>query len=101
MSRLLPIGTVVITSKTPTKLMIVGYGGQDSEELIYDYIGVAVPVGLFEKNAVSLFNDSQVVELAYIGFTDAETQIYLTKLEAEFSDVMPVMLGNEEEVEDV
>ena len=101
MSKLFPIGTVVKTKDAPIKLMIVGYGGLDADETLHDYIGVGVPVGLFQKDAVKMFDDSQIEELSYFGYKDVDTQVYLTKVEEEFSDVLPALLGDEKEVEDV
>ena len=48
-----------------------------------------------------MFDDSQIEELSYFGYKDVDTQVYLTKVEEEFSDVLPALLGDEKEVEDV
>ena len=91
MLKLYPIGTVVNVKEQEMNLMIVGYGGVNEKGDNFDYIGVPSPYGVIDKNEMILFNDSQIEVLHYLGYIDAITQQYVSKIEEELKEQFPAL----------
>ena len=72
---LLPIGTIVLLNNGQKRLMIVGRFAikNDSDEL-FDYLGCLYPEGIISDKTNFLFNDSDIKEVVYKGFTDEEDE---------------------------
>ena len=82
---LLPIGSVVILKNAEKRLMIYGVG-QSCEGKDYDYIGVLYPEGSIGEGSHLLFNHSDINEVFFRGFEDAERDALIEKLNEHFNN---------------
>jgi len=84
-AELLPVGSVVIVRGSTRKLMIMGILQQDpqTEDGVYDYLGVTYPVGFLGANAdnVALFNSDDVTDVIFKGYHDEERERMLADLQ--------------------
>ena len=79
MSRLLPIGTVVITDlEKKEKVMIIGRLVKQNEEdtKFFDYCGCLAPFGVQNEEGIRMFNHTDIKRLLFIGFQDEEELQY-------------------------
>ena len=90
MATLFPIGSIVKLKDNNVNTMVIGYGGGNVEGQAFDYIGLPSPVGMVNKNATLLFNDSQIEQIVYMGYLDAPTQTYIAKIEEAGKNELPV-----------
>ncbi len=75
----LPIGTVVSLEEATKKLMIIGQSVQlEGNEQVFDYIGVPYPEGYIDSETMFLFMHKDIKEAHYIGYVNAEAQIFRT-----------------------
>lgn len=73
MDTLLPIGTVVSIGDEKDgyiPVVIAGYGGQNSENKIYDYIGFVFPYGYISRDKIIIFDTSLIHQVLHKGYED-------------------------------
>jgi len=80
---LLPIGSVVLLKDAEKKLMIVGWLPESDEGERHDYIGCFYPEGFVDIEHIFLFNQEDVDRVDFIGFTDAEFQLFAKRVSDE------------------
>lgn len=81
-NELLPIGSVVILKNAVKKLMIYGVGQTNqTDNKEYDYIGVMYPEGNMGEGSQFLFNHSDIDEVFFRGFDDAERTAFIGRLQ--------------------
>ena len=90
MQSLFPVGTVVRLKGDKIITMIIGYGGKNGDEDVFDYIGVPMPCGFVGKETIAGFNDFSIESIAYFGYYDAAAQEYIAKIESEIKDRLPI-----------
>jgi hypothetical protein len=81
---LLPIGSVVLLKEGEKRLMIYGIKqvyGEDNQ--IYDYIGCLYPEGNIGEEYNYLFNHEDIERVDFVGFVDAEFQLFRQQLAKE------------------
>lgn len=79
--KLLPIGSVVELKKSEKRLMICGVMMRNSQTgETFDYIGCLYPEGYINNENMFLFNNADIEKVHFIGFTDAEAQVFRVKL---------------------
>lgn len=73
MSKLLPIGSVVLLREANKRIMIYGrlQKNMNNGEL-YDYIACSYPEGNLDPNKAILFNHDDIQKVYFIGFQDRE-----------------------------
>lgn len=72
---LLPVGSVVLNKNADKKLMIIGIL-IESEGIRHDYIAVTYPEGFMDAQHLYAFNHEDIEKVEYIGFMDAEFQLF-------------------------
>lgn len=78
----LPIGSVVTLEEAQRKLMIIGISIQrEGDEKVYDYIGVPFPEGYVSSELMLLFMHDDIESVDYLGFINAEVQIFRSKIQ--------------------
>lgn len=76
-ANLLPVGSVVLAKKVTKRFMICGILQQDVDTgTVYDYIGCPFPQGYLGADYLVLFNHSDIMRIDFLGFVDAESQVY-------------------------
>lgn len=76
MKDLLPLGSVVLLDEATKSLIIVGTRQIDNEDNEYDYIACPFPEGYIDDETFFLFDHEDISEVKFIGFVNAETQLY-------------------------
>jgi hypothetical protein len=85
--QLLPIGSIVLMEGGSKKLMIYGVKQTDnSDNQMYDYIGVVYPEGNMGEGTQFLFNHENIKEIVFRGFEDEERKEFLDKLDNYFAE---------------
>lgn len=88
---LLPIGSVVLLKQAEKKLMIYGVMQLNSgDQKTYDYIACLYPEGNIGEEFNYLFNHDDIERVEFLGFVDAEMQV--------FRDLLMKELALEEQV---
>ena len=78
---LLPIGSVVLLEEAEKRLMIYGVLQENEEDgKTYDYIGCLYPEGNIGVEYNYLFNHQDIAKVDFIGFADAEFQMFRKEL---------------------
>ena len=78
---LLPLGSIVVMKDGTKKLMIYGVKQTDTKDnKEYDYIGVMYPEGNMGSEYSFLFNHTDIKEVFFRGFEDAERNDFINKL---------------------
>jgi len=93
--KFLPIGTVVLLKKGDKHMMITGYCGYPTnnvlnmvdgkltktpaEKKMYDYCGCGYPEGILGANMASVFNHDDIKEVVFVGY-ETEDQKGLSDL---------------------
>ncbi len=81
---LLPVGSVITLTGAEKKLMIMGIAVQkEDEERMYDYIGVPYPEGYIDNETMFLFFHKDIAEVHFLGYVNAESQLYRAQLQKE------------------
>lgn len=81
MNELLPIGTVVKLKDGEKSLMIYGvFQNHTESNTQYDYVACLYPEGNISHEFTYLFNHEQIDEIEYLGFVNAEHQLYRNSL---------------------
>lgn len=86
MNNLLPIGTVVSVGSEQNGYMpvvIAGYGGKNSKNKIYDYIGFLFPYGYISRDKVIVFESSLIHEVIHKGYEDEKYKEMIPNIKAE------------------
>ncbi len=78
-TKLLPVGSVVKLKEATKKLFVAGIA-QESAEKKYDYIGMLYPEGFISDEYTFLFNHGDIAEIVFVGFVDAEHQVFRSNL---------------------
>lgn len=74
---LLPIGSIVVLKEGYKKLMIIGRMQlQGKEERLWDYLGVLYPEGYLGEGYTFLFNNEDIEEVVFEGYTDLEDEAF-------------------------
>lgn len=85
---LLPVGSIVRLVEGKKRLMIHGILQTDEKSNIqYDYTGVLYPEGYISEEYVYLFNHDDIEEVAFIGFADAEFQVFRSDLSEKLKEM--------------
>lgn len=78
--KLLPVGSVVLLSGATKRLMIIGVRQTDKNtDIEYDYMGIFYPEGNMGEERY-LFNDEDIAERVFIGYSDPERESFLEQL---------------------
>lgn len=78
--KLLPVGSVVLLSGGNKRLVIIGVRQTDNNtDKEYDYMGVLYPEGNMGQERY-LFNDEDIAERVFIGYSDPERESFLEQL---------------------
>ena len=81
MKEYLPIGSVVILNDGTKKLMI--YGRKQTEvktNVEYDYVSCLYPEGNINQEYMFLFNNEDIKEVIFRGYSNTEEEQFLDKL---------------------
>ena len=82
--QLLPIGSVITLDGAQKKLMIIGASVRVEEtNTTYDYIGLPFPEGYIDSEKMFLFYGKDIKEVHFLGYVNAETQLYLREYTAQ------------------
>ena len=80
--QLLPNGSVVTLKGATKKLMTIGVEVEmEGDEKTYDYIAVPYPEGYIDSETMFLFMQEDIENVFFVGFVDAEMQVFRTALE--------------------
>lgn len=78
--KLLPVGSVVLLTGAKRRLVIIGVRQTDNNtDTEYDYMGVLYPEGNMGEERY-LFNDEDIAERVFIGYSDSERESFLEQL---------------------
>ena len=83
---LFPIGTVVTVKDANKSMMIIGVLPENDGKR-YDYIAVLYPEGYLTEKQIYLFNHDDVVKVEYLGYMNAEYQVFRQDLERIMKEV--------------
>ena len=75
MENLLPIGSVVSVGDEENgyvPVVIAGYGGQNDEKRVFDYIGFIFPFGYISRDKIIIFDSKRIHEVVQKGYEDEE-----------------------------
>lgn len=76
----LPLGSVVRLKNGTRKLVIIGINQKGSDDKTYDYSSVLYPYGYLNSDELFLFNNSNIDEIIYNGYSDSELENYYDDL---------------------
>lgn len=72
---LLPLGSIVVLKEGYKKLMIIGRMQlQGKEEKLWDYLGVLYPEGYLGERYTFLFNNEDIKEIFFEGYSNLEEE---------------------------
>jgi len=78
---LLPIGSVVLLYGGEKKIMIYGRMQEEaSTKKMYDYTACLYPEGNISQDFTYLFNHSDIEEVIFRGYSDADDEVFLEYL---------------------
>jgi hypothetical protein len=86
MKKLLPIGSVVLLDDAEKRLMVCGWLPETEDKQKYDYIGCYYPEGYIDAEQIFAFNHEQIKRVDYIGFADAEFQLFVQRVSDELEN---------------
>jgi len=74
--KLLPVGSIVLLKDSTKKLVVVGVlqAKPGSLERVYDYCGCLYPEGYLEAEKFFLFDEEQIEEICFMGFSNEEQE---------------------------
>lgn len=86
---LLPIGSVVLLKGGIRKLMIIGMkmAEKDTPDVVYDYVGVLYPEGFIGEEGHFLFNESDINDIIFKGYSNPEREELLAFLDEKTNEV--------------
>ena len=80
--QLLPNGSVVTLKGATKKLMTIGIEVEmEGDEKTYDYIAIPYPEGYIDSETMFLFMQEDIENVSFVGFVDAQLQVFRTALE--------------------
>ena len=99
MAEYLPVGSVVLLEGGKKKTIIMGILQMDAEnpERVYDYLGVPYPEGYLGQGSSYLFDHSDIAQLVYCGYNDAERQGFMQSIDALCQSVKAVINEKDDE----
>lgn len=80
MKEYLPIGSIVLLNNGTKKVMIYGRRQMNAEKKIFDYVAYLYPEGNINEEYNFLFNNEDIAEVIFKGFTDDEEKEFITML---------------------
>ena len=83
---LFPIGTVVTVKDANKSVMIIGVLPENDGKR-YGYLAVLYPEGYLTEKQIYLFNHDDVVNVEYLGYMNAEYQVFRQDLEQIMKEV--------------
>ena len=94
---LLPNGSVVRLKDGEKKLMTIGVLVKNSQtNQTFDYISCLYPEGFISPDTMYLFNNEDIEEVHYMGFSDAEEQLFRDRLANEVDQIEKFRNGEKE-----
>ena len=94
---LLPNGSVVRLKDGEKKLMTIGILVKNSQtNQTFDYISCLYPEGFISPDNMYLFNNEDIEEVHYMGFSDAEEQLFRGRLANEVDQIEKFRNGEKE-----
>ncbi|MFR7610589.1 MAG: DUF4176 domain-containing protein, partial [Christensenellaceae bacterium] len=86
MKDLLPIGSVVLLKDATKKLVIIGVLQVNAEQnKMYDYLAVPYPEGYLGSDNNYLFNQGDINDIIFRGYTNPERDIFIEALNILYS----------------
>lgn len=86
MKDLLPIGSVVLLKDATKKLVIIGVLQVNAEQnKMYDYLAVPYPEGYLGSDNNYLFNQGDINDIIFHGYTNPERDIFIEALNTLYS----------------
>ena len=86
MKDLLPIGSVVLLKDATKKLVIIGVLQVNGEQnKMYDYLAVPYPEGYLGSDNNYLFNQGDINDIIFRGYTNPERDIFIEALNILYS----------------
>ena len=86
MKDLLPIGSVVLLKEATKKLVIIGVQQVNAEQnKMYDYLAVPYPEGYLGSDNNYLFNQGDINDIIFRGYTNPERDIFIEALNILYS----------------
>lgn len=86
MKDLLPIGSVVLLKDATKKLVIIGVLQVNAEQnKMYDYLAVPYPEGYLGSDNNCLFNQGDINDIIFRGYTNPERDIFIEALNILYS----------------
>ena len=86
MKDLLPIGSVVLLKDATKKLVIIGVLQVNAEQnKMYDYLAVPYPEGYLGADNNYLFNQGDINDIIFRGYTNPERDIFIEALNILYS----------------
>ena len=86
MKDLLPIGSVVLLKDATKKLVIIGVLQVNAEQnKMYDYLAVPYPEGSLGSDNNYLFNQGDINDIIFRGYTNPERDIFIEALNTLYS----------------
>lgn len=103
MAEYLPVGSVVLLEGGKKKTVIIGIlqMNADNPERVYDYVGVPYPEGYLGQGSSYLFDHSDISQLIYYGYNDAERQGLIQSIDALCKSVKAAVNQNSEEAQGI
>ena len=96
MEPLLPIGSVVLLKEAEKRLMIYGIKQiNEADGKVYDYIACLYPEGNIGEEYNYLFNHDDIEKVDFIGYVDAEFQLFRETLAKELAEMSQEPEDNE------
>ena len=84
LSKLLPIGSVVLLHGAEKRLMICSrYQEMVNDNHIYDYVGCFYPEGIVDSDNMFFFDHHAIAEIHHLGFEDQEEHDFKVKILSE------------------
>ncbi len=80
MKEYLPIGSIVLLNNGTKKVMIYGRRQMNAEKKIFDYVACLYPEGNINEEYNFLFNNEDIAEVIFKGFTDDEEKEFINML---------------------
>ena len=80
MKEYLPIGSIVLLNNGTKKVMIYGRRQMNAEKKILDYVACLYPEGNINEEYNFLFNNEDIAEVIFKGFTDDEEKEFINML---------------------
>lgn len=88
MSKLLPIGSVVLLREANKRIMIYGRLQKNiSNGKLYDYVACSYPEGNLDPNKAILFNHEDIEKIYFIGFQDIEEIEYSELIDKNYEEL--------------